>query len=177
MRSTIFAVALLLGTPAWADIITVDFEELEAGYPTSFVSKGVNFTSDFGFGAQVGGPGSEFGSYVLGLVADAENSLSMASGVSFDLISWDVRIGIVDMTVTGFLESGGTVSTTISSTSGALETYNFSSAWTGLTSVQFTVGDFDVLDNVVISAVPLPAAVWLFGSALAGLGWIRRKRA
>ncbi|MBT8131510.1 MAG: VPLPA-CTERM sorting domain-containing protein [Gammaproteobacteria bacterium] len=25
------------------------------------------------------------------------------------------------------------------------------------------------------SVVPLPAAVWLFGSALAGLGWLRRK--
>jgi hypothetical protein len=28
-----------------------------------------------------------------------------------------------------------------------------------------------------IPAVPIPAAVWLFGSALAGLGWIRRKPA
>jgi len=27
-----------------------------------------------------------------------------------------------------------------------------------------------------VSAVPVPAAVWLFGSALAGLGWLRRKR-
>ena len=26
------------------------------------------------------------------------------------------------------------------------------------------------------SVVPLPAAVWLFGSALAGLGWLRRRR-
>lgn len=26
-----------------------------------------------------------------------------------------------------------------------------------------------------ISAVPVPAAVWLFGSALAGLGWMRRR--
>jgi hypothetical protein len=26
------------------------------------------------------------------------------------------------------------------------------------------------------SAVPIPAAVWLFGSALAGLGWMRRKK-
>ncbi|MCP3907923.1 MAG: VPLPA-CTERM sorting domain-containing protein [Gammaproteobacteria bacterium] len=26
------------------------------------------------------------------------------------------------------------------------------------------------------SAVPVPAAVWLFGSALAGLGWLRRKQ-
>jgi hypothetical protein len=28
-----------------------------------------------------------------------------------------------------------------------------------------------------ITAVPIPAAVWLFGSALAGLGWFRRKTA
>jgi len=27
------------------------------------------------------------------------------------------------------------------------------------------------------TTVPIPAAVWLFGSALAGLGWIRRKQA
>jgi hypothetical protein len=27
-----------------------------------------------------------------------------------------------------------------------------------------------------ISAVPVPAAAWLFGSALAGLGWMRRKQ-
>ncbi|MGI9289665.1 MAG: VPLPA-CTERM sorting domain-containing protein [Gammaproteobacteria bacterium] len=27
-----------------------------------------------------------------------------------------------------------------------------------------------------ISAVPIPAAAWLFGSALAGLGWMRRKQ-
>ena len=28
-----------------------------------------------------------------------------------------------------------------------------------------------------VSSVPIPAAVWLFGSALAGLGWLRRKQA
>jgi len=33
-----------------------------------------------------------------------------------------------------------------------------------------------VVDNIVVSAVPIPAAVWLFGSALAGLGWMRRKQ-
>jgi len=27
------------------------------------------------------------------------------------------------------------------------------------------------------SVVPIPAAFWLFGSALAGLGWMRRKKA
>ena len=33
-----------------------------------------------------------------------------------------------------------------------------------------------VNDIVEVSIVPIPAAVWLFGSALAGLGWMRRKR-
>jgi hypothetical protein len=33
-----------------------------------------------------------------------------------------------------------------------------------------------ILDpGATVSAVPVPAAVWLFGSALAGLGWFRRK--
>jgi hypothetical protein len=27
-----------------------------------------------------------------------------------------------------------------------------------------------------ITAVPIPTAVWLFGSAMAGLGWMRRKQ-
>ena len=33
------------------------------------------------------------------------------------------------------------------------------------------------IDNVSANVVPIPAAVWLFGSALAGLGWMRRKQA
>jgi hypothetical protein len=37
---------------------------------------------------------------------------------------------------------------------------------------------FTAINEVVFgaSAVPIPAAVWLFGSALAGLGWLRRKQ-
>ena len=36
--------------------------------------------------------------------------------------------------------------------------------------------DFRYISAGTVSAVPVPAAVWLFGSALAGLGWMRRKQ-
>jgi hypothetical protein len=32
------------------------------------------------------------------------------------------------------------------------------------------------IDNFSASVVPVPAAAWLFGSVLAGLGWMRRKQ-
>jgi hypothetical protein len=36
--------------------------------------------------------------------------------------------------------------------------------------------DFDATITATTTAVPVPAAAWLFGSALAGLGWMRRKK-
>jgi hypothetical protein len=53
---------------------------------------------------------------------------------------------------------------------------------TGWESTATTVGlsgassaDHQIVSGTV-SAVPIPAAVWLFGSALAGLGWLRLKQ-
>ena len=40
----------------------------------------------------------------------------------------------------------------------------------------FTSYDYDMNFIISGSKVPVPAAVWLFGSALAGLGWMRRKK-
>jgi len=41
-------------------------------------------------------------------------------------------------------------------------------------------GEFVAFERAVVSgtlsAVPIPAPAWLFGSALAGLGWMRRKQ-
>jgi hypothetical protein len=56
-------------------------------------------------------------------------------------------------------------------------------SWHNLDRVRMTVSNPSLypgaLDNFKIyspTAVPVPAAVWLFGSALAGLGWQRRKK-
>jgi hypothetical protein len=63
----------------------------------------------------------------------------------------------------------------------------FDSDWSAVHSVQIghqtTVSQISYgvvhnpsIDNFVATVVPVPAAVWLFGSALAGLGWMRRKQ-
>jgi hypothetical protein len=55
----------------------------------------------------------------------------------------------------------------------AEESVNSSGLW-------FGTGGIPAFPNASIatawSVVPLPAAVWLFGSALAGLGWFRRRQ-
>lgn len=65
----------------------------------------------------------------------------------------------------------------------------FDSTWTDLSKVSIRGGlvydyTYDTyfggrveIDNVVLNVVPIPAAVWLFGSALAGLAGYRRWRA
>jgi hypothetical protein len=46
-------------------------------------------------------------------------------------------------------------------------------------SGSFNEGSFAramAIDDIQFSTVPVPAAVWLFGSALGGLGWMRRRK-
>ena len=60
-----------------------------------------------------------------------------------------------------------------------LQDYSFISS--GIKTIQFNNGSdgdwwFYVSDLAYTSEVPVPAAAWLFGSALAGLGVVRRKK-
>jgi hypothetical protein len=63
------------------------------------------------------------------------------------------------------------------------QTITFDSTWSNVSHVYMSgqssgypaVGG--AVDNIVVNIVPIPAAVWLFGSALAGLGWMRRRQA
>lgn len=116
---------------------------------------------------------------------DAVSTLSLAqdSGLRFDLLSFDASslynaAGV--LTLTGTTAWGGTVQQVLNLSGTAISTYNFS-GMTSLVSLDITYdgiglsAPFD-LDNINMSAVPVPAAVWLFGSGLAALiGWSRRR--
>jgi hypothetical protein len=115
-------------------------------------------------------------------------TLNSVNSYDFDLLSLDLGIlelGVADFLFTGNYSAGGSVqksvslTTTVNLDSGTLTPVFFDENWSALSSVDisFAVGDgFDagVMDNIVVTTVPVPAAVWLFGSALAGLGWLKR---
>jgi hypothetical protein len=62
------------------------------------------------------------------------------------------------------------------------QTIVFDSGWSGISSLKYE-GQEELwessvaqINNIKVNVVPIPAAVWLFGSALAGLGWFRRRQ-
>jgi hypothetical protein len=91
-----------------------------------------------------------------------------------DYQSYTTRSG--NVTITGEYSGGGTIVENVLFGPG-FDSYSFSAAWSGLSSITFQAdAGIIALDNLEVTAVPIPAAVWLFGSALAGLGWMRRKQ-
>jgi len=169
--------AFLLASTANAAVI--DFEEYTSNGLYSIAStQGYLLTSDqFYIGI---GPGAG-NSYGLGLPSENILTLANLSSPAFALESVDALAftGSSPLIVTGYFAAGGQVSTSVAVIGGVdsdMGTYSFSNAWQGLSSVTFQIDENLNLDNIVVTAIPIPASVWLFGSALAGLGLIRRKQ-
>jgi hypothetical protein len=116
----------------------------------------------------------------------SESTISLAadSGLAFALQALDASsLGNLSgqVTLTGTVSGGGSVQQVLN-LNGALTTYNI----TGMTDLLALDISFDGatyfapfdLDNIQMSVVPLPAGIWLFGSAMVGLaGWSRRRTA
>jgi hypothetical protein len=114
----------------------------------------------------------------------SESTISLAadSGLAFALQALDASsLGNLSgqVTLTGTVSGGGSVQQVLN-LNGALTTYNI----TGMTDLLTLDISFDGatyfapfdLDNIQMSVVPLPAGIWLFGSAMVGLaGWSRRR--
>ena len=119
--------------------------------------------------------------------------ISHASGQAFDLHSLDTLIPSSPpaydfdyVNVSGYDQGNNlVVSELFSSLSGGWVTIGFDDSWDSVHEVvidgyyfcTFSCASLrNAVDNFSATLVPIPAAAWLFASALAGLGWLRRKQ-
>ena len=47
----------------------------------------------------------------------------------------------------------------------------------GVKRIELKLGGSGAIDNIAYSVIPLPSAVWLFGSGLVGLAALARRKA
>jgi hypothetical protein len=187
VKKVIAIAVFLFCSIAHAATVTIDFESPIAsqGFQiSSYATEGI-YAPEYDVGTVY--VSSNNGTNVFGATAyDTVGQDGFGSGVYFTLS----RIDGQAFSLHGydvFANSNGYYSTsgrTSDGTAISLSTALGTGDWLNVTSVQFSsVGDgFSysyadlTLDNIIVgAAVPVPAAIWLFGSALAGLGWFRRK--
>jgi hypothetical protein len=122
------------------------------------------FQFDYGFFCDSGGCGY------------ADINMEAENGGAFSFSGADTFLsGVGSLTIFGYKVGGGLATDPIGT-----------GDWLNLQSVSFSVsypqagGGYSQvfeIDNISASVVPIPAAVWLFGSGLGLLGWFRRKTA
>ena len=111
-------------------------------------------------------------------------SLTANNGSAFNLVSIDLGeqiSGEAKVVFTGHLLGGGTVTQSFTldgvfSFGSGFETFFFS-GFNNITSLEWSnESPLHQFDDIVVSTVPLPAAVWLFGLGLLGLLGVARRR-
>lgn len=180
MRKSLSVLILTLAAmPSWA--VTIDFSEFPATETTEIlpgaplITKGFaidrNDNTVFFIGAAASPPDAPALAWSPN---DTTLSLEESGGGVFSLSGFDLWNILADaeMTVTGFVSTGGTVTETLS-TPFEWQTFSFGTEWSHLTRVEITStpgGLGQIIDNIEVSVVPLPPALLLFPSALALLG-------
>lgn len=170
-RSVLAAMALLLGAgSAHAALVSFEFigdVAFSDGYGGLSAGDTVTVTGIFDDSALSGGSGT------VGFGSSSGNTLSIAAGsLSFTQAN-DALFGTTGASMT--LLSGSLDSfdyQAIIGTNGAPA--NFDSIFLSFFADASLVGDWRTTVNM--SAVPVPAALWLFGSGLLGLAGIARGR-
>jgi len=169
---------------AIASPVSIDFESESIGATDPLSIEGFTFSSlssvevtdfsgDHKFGGSAGVPCDLFlcGPILIDLKRDDDGIFAFYGAD----VMWNAGSGFGELSISGVKVGGGFAEGPVGSVD-----------WLNLESVSFSVlshcgacgADFLELyiDNVSVQAVPVPAAAWLFGSALAGLGWLRRKQ-
>jgi hypothetical protein len=118
------------------------------------------------------------GTIYMGVSLFAHPVLQRIDGGAFNLIGLDVAhyseygMSTEAVSLTGYLESGSTLTQSLPLPTGSLDFYHYNLNWNNLTCVKFNNDGFG-MDNIQISSIPEPATLLLLG--LGGL-FLRRKR-
>ncbi len=186
----ILSVFVLLIVSLTANAATIiDFDSVSIGSYDPLIIDGFRFEPLFGSWEQqvvqesLGDNAlymSVFGPFEFGSAGPIAIMMTAVDGNPFAFYGADfvgeAVVGDVSSSITGNVFGGG----------GALGPIG-TGDWLNLEAVFFDVSSTTLsgfpsetlsmtIDNVNASVVPIPAAVWLFGSALAGLGWFRRRQ-
>jgi hypothetical protein len=185
-RIIVFITALFLASAASA--VTLDFSDVPpgqlietneyGGVSASFIYEGYKF---FSYSEE------DFYLPLLQGAAVACSDPVACTGISmvatdyeseFDLYGFEANYfpSPYDLTVTGYYGDGNLLFTETFRIDSSRKLIEFTAS--GLTRLDFTSANSPaiILNSVSVSAIPVPASVWLFGSALTGLGWLRRKQ-
>ena len=187
MRKPLSVLMLALAAaPSWA--VTIDFSEFPATETTEIspgaplITQGFAIDRDDNTVLFIGAAASPPDAPALAWSPnDTTLSIEEAGGAVFSLSSFDLWniLADADMTVTGFVSTGGIVQETLA-TPFEWQTFSFGTEWSHLTRVEISStpgGLGQIIDNIEVSVVPLPPAALLFASALTLLGLRRRMRA
>ncbi|MDP6435803.1 MAG: hypothetical protein QF803_10975 [Gammaproteobacteria bacterium] len=190
MKKLFLILMLALPGITFAAPVTVDFEEFSVG--TSPVglgnplqSKGYDFVGTVilsNMSILIGNSGSKsWGGTASGAGQDsfgvtARIEMERTDGGAFAILSADI-FQVSDPA--GFTSISGSTTSGVANLAVPIGTGD----WLDLTRIVFhSEGNgfgfgsaTTELDNIVVRAVPIPAAVWLFGSGLGLLGWIKRR--
>ena len=189
---------LVLAVSNAAGATTIDFEEL-VGSPNipddsgPIISQGFEFIvpggTSGGFGISYndeGFPGNT-GNYLTWVPLFSGSGtleITTSSGNNFNLQASDFGFAAPDINpgyaIYGYYEDGSSISAiALGNGVDSWLTTSLDSGWSDLVRVEI-IGCQACLfgmaiDNVVVTAVPIPGAVWLFLSGLAALGWVKRQ--
>lgn len=189
MRSVFIACLLLAASGAQATTVTIDFEEYAGSNPPfALIEEPLNL--DNGFTLNFSHPGvwlsNTFGpsptSQAIGVTDQSWLQLSYSGGVfSLDSFDWDFQnIGDNSLRFSARRLDGTTVTESVPVTDpdSLWKLHTVGSPFENLVSLSIynDTNTLLALDNITatVSTVPVPAAFWLFGSALAAVAARRR---
>ena len=177
MKKYILSICALLAFSASVSAITVDFNSA-AGSPDGYVDQAITFnvTGSSFFGTS---PNGSTAITMTGTDSFTTASFASASSVSVDLGDYNQDADTVFLSI---FDSANNLISTL--------TQDLAASFVGLVTLSLTGSNISYAtfgtigglggiyaDNFTVSAVPVPAAAWLFGSALLGFFGFSRKKA